>query len=65
MDALLLSSDVPLKAAVVTAMLCADYLGTYAGVRLSARRIAADLHLKLTGEAHPDAPAPGNGSEAT
>lgn len=37
MDALLLSSDLPLKAAVVAAMLCADYLGTYAGVRLSAR----------------------------
>lgn len=37
MDALLLSHDVPLKAAVVAAMLAADYLGTYAGVRLSAR----------------------------
>jgi hypothetical protein len=37
MDALLLSSDVPLKAAVIGAMLAADYLGTYTGMRLSAR----------------------------
>lgn len=37
MDALLLSHDLALKAAVVAAMLTADYLGTYTGVRLSAR----------------------------
>lgn len=37
MDALLLSSDLPLKVAVIAAMLAADYLGTYTGVRLSTR----------------------------
>lgn len=37
MDALLLSADVPLKAAVIAATLTADYLGTWTGVRLSAR----------------------------
>ena len=29
----------------------------------AARRIAADLHLRMTGEAHPDAPAPDSGNE--
>lgn len=29
----------------------------------AARRIAADLHLRMTGEAHPDAPAPDGGNE--
>jgi hypothetical protein len=37
MDALLLSRDLPLKAAVVAAMLAADYCGTYTGMRLSMR----------------------------
>ena len=37
MDALLLSHDVPLKAAVIAATLAADYLGTLTGVRLGAR----------------------------
>lgn len=37
MDALLLSHDVPLKAAVIAATLAADYLGTYTGVQLGAR----------------------------
>lgn len=36
MDALLLSSDVPLKAAVIAATLAADYAGTWTGMRLSA-----------------------------
>ena len=36
MDALLLSTDLPLKAAVIAATLCADYLGTLTGVRLGA-----------------------------
>ena len=33
----LLGHDLPLKIAVVAATLAADYCGTYAGVRLSAR----------------------------
>ena len=37
MDALLLSRDVPLKAAVIAATLAADYLGTFTGVCLGAR----------------------------
>jgi hypothetical protein len=37
MDALLLSSDLPLKVAVVAAMLLADQCGTRAGMRLSRR----------------------------
>ena len=37
MDALLLSSDVPLKAAVIAATLAADYCGTWGGMRLSRR----------------------------
>jgi hypothetical protein len=34
MDALLLSSDLPLKAAVIGATLAADYAGTWTGVSL-------------------------------
>lgn len=30
----------------------------------AAHRIAADLHERMTGEAHPDAPAPGSRNEA-
>ena len=33
-DALFFARDVPLSAAVIAARLCADYLGTRAGVRL-------------------------------
>lgn len=36
MDALLLSADMPLKAAVIAATLAADYCGTWSGMRLGA-----------------------------
>lgn len=60
----------PLQALItgVPAVIFRGPLGRLLGGRAArdaaaARRIAADLHLRLTGEAHPDAPAPGSGNE--
>ena len=48
MDALLLSHDVPLKAAVIAATLAADYLGTLTGVRLGARLEQRKTQVRVT-----------------
>lgn len=58
----------PLQALItgVTAFIFRGPLGRFLGrdEAKAARRIMADLHLKLTGEAHPDAPAHGPESGA-